>query len=64
MQDFGYAIRQEFIHESRLQTKLDALRERLHGEGKFLVGEEVLAKRLGGTIFHAHRGWKPAREKS
>ena len=58
--DHAYRIRQDYIQESRLQIKLDALRERMHSEGLALVGEEAEAKRRGWQIYHTHRGWKPA----
>lgn len=43
-----------------LEEKVKELRERLHAEGKALVGEEGLAKRMG---LKTHSGWAGPRGK-
>lgn len=59
MQDFGFSLRQDFIRANDpLAAKLEALRQRLHAEGKALLGEEAEAKRRGWKIYNVYlKGW-------
>lgn len=59
MRDYGHDLRQKFIAESTsLDAKRAALRERLHREGKALVGEEVEGQKNGWAAFEAKTGWR------
>lgn len=59
MTDYGYPLRQKFIAESAtLDAKRAALRQQLHAEGKYFVGEERLAKLNGGKVFDRFTGWR------
>lgn len=59
MTDHAYSIRQKFIHESAsLDAKRAALRQQLHSQGKYFIGEESLAKLNGGKVFDRFTGWK------
>ena len=59
MTDYGLLLRQKFISEyTVLEAKRADLRERMHAEGKYFVGEEMLAKRHGGKMFNQFKGWK------
>ena len=58
MRDYGHDLRQKFIAESTsLDAKRAALRQRLHEEGRYLLGEESLAKLNGGRVFDLKKGW-------
>ena len=59
MTDYGFEIRQKFIRESTsLDAKREALRQQLHAEGKYFIGEESLAKLNDGKVFDRFTGWK------
>ena len=59
MKDYGAKLRQDFIKSNNpLAIKLAALRERLHKENCYLLGEEILARRNGGSIFSQRKGWE------
>jgi hypothetical protein len=55
--DHGYPLRREFIIESSMQQKIDLLRLRMHAQGKYLAGEEVLARKAGGRIYDTRSKW-------
>ena len=59
MTDYGYTLRQDFI---RAATTLDAkraeLRARMHEQGRYFLGEELLAEKHGGSIFNPRKGWE------
>lgn len=60
MRDYAIAIRRQFIQAGRYDDKLERLRRRYHAEGKYLLGEEALAKRMGGRIYNVYRkSWEP-----
>lgn len=59
MIDHGEALRQKFISDyAVLEAKRADLRARMHAEGKYFIGEEALAKRNGGKVFHPFKGWR------
>ncbi len=59
MIDFGHPLRQKFIAESAtLDAKRAELRARMHAEGRFFIGEEIQAKKNGGSIFNPRKGWE------
>jgi hypothetical protein len=41
-------------YDSR-EAKLAALRLRMHRENKYFIGEEILAKRMGGKVYNAFK---------
>lgn len=58
MTDHGYLIRQKFIQESAtLDAKRAELRQQMHDEGKALIGEELLAAKLGLKLYDAKTKW-------
>lgn len=60
MRDYALALRRQFIEPDRHDAKLELLRRRYHAQGKYLLGEEVLAKRMGGRIYNVQRkSWEP-----
>lgn len=65
MIDYGEALRQKFISEyTVLEAKRSDLRARMHAEGKYFIGEEALAKRNNGKVFHALKGWQTTNGKT
>lgn len=57
--DHAYAIRAQFIQESvTLDAKRAELRARMHESGRYFLGEEILAKQNGGSIFNPRTGWE------
>ena len=57
MIDFGYPLRQKFIAESAtLDAKRAELRARMHEQGRYFLGEELLAEKHGGSIFNPRKG--------
>lgn len=58
MTDYAFEIRQKFIRESAtLEAKRAEVRSRMHAEGRYLLGEEALAKQCNGSIFKPSTGW-------
>lgn len=51
--DYGYPFRKAFIakNSDAHAVKVQALRDKMHAEGRALIGEEVTAMRLGWQIF-------------
>ena len=59
MTDYGYPLRQKYISESAtLDAKRAELRARMHEQGRYFLGEEILAKQHGGSIFDPRKGWE------
>lgn len=59
MTDYGYPLRQKFITESAtLDAKRAELRARMHEAGRYFIGEEILAKQHGGSIYNPRTGWE------
>ncbi len=63
--DHAHGIRAKFIHGPRPATEsatLDAkraeLRRQMHEAGRYFLGEEILAKQHGGSIFNPRKGWE------
>lgn len=65
MDDYGYSLRQKFIRKgwaetlrasASLEMKRDQLRKRMHAEGRYFLGEEMLAEEVGGSIFNPRKG--------
>ena len=59
MTDYGHDLRQIFIKSSAtLDAKRAELRARMHAQGRYFLGEEILAKQHGGSIFDPRKGWE------
>lgn len=70
MKDYAESIRQQYIQDyarnayiepgspaPSLDAKRLAIRQRLHAEGKYFVGEEIQAQLNGGKVFDRVTGW-------